>query len=200
MTRRPCSSRPTFSTSSVASDGPSSGRFISPEELRSLFDEFASTAFRMEALPQVALDYEAELFDQFRAGSLTTTPPEISWWQPWLERVERLSACGRRIQRVRVVDDPLTDYQRFTIWGGAWNERAGERIRYLPRTAARALSVPTDQDWWLFDSGVLVLMHFDRNGLLSARELVTDAERLAAHITWRDLAFAHGTPAGRIAA
>ena|SRR5664279_14947 len=175
------------------------GQLISAEELRELFETFTSTAFRMEALPQVALAYEAEVLSQFLDGTLTATPTEIDWWRPWLQRVETLSATGRLLQRVRLIDNPLTDYQRFTMWGGTWNERAGEVIRYLPRHTATGLNIPTDHDWWLFDSTVLVLMLFDETGALAGRELVTD-RRVAAHLAWRDLALQHGEMAREIAA
>lgn len=159
--------------------------------LRGLLDDFSTAAFRMETLATYALDYEASTVERYLAGTLAVTPDEIDWYQPWLDRVQRVTRSGRRIERVRVLDEPLTPYQRFNLWAGQWNERAGERIQYLPRRDAQQLGIPTGQDWWLFDSSVLVLMLFDDAGRLTGRELVDDG-RMDVYVAWRDLARQHG--------
>jgi hypothetical protein len=173
---------------------------IGPEQLRGMFDAMASSAFRLEARRSYALGYERPVFEAFVAGQDPLTPPELDWWRPWLERVARVTAAGRRIRRVRLVDSPPTDYQRFGIWSGAWNVAAGEDIRYLSRAVARQAGIPDDKDWWLFDSAALVRMRFDDDGDLAGRDLVTDLGRVAVYQELQDLAMALAVPATELAA
>lgn len=106
-----------------------------------------------------------------------------------------LGRQGRSLQRVRIVDDPLTDYQRFSVWGGRWNAEAGERIVYLARSAAQRLDIPTRTDWWLFDDTALVLLRFSRDGKLVGQELESDPSTVARYCRWRDAAMTVGVSA-----
>ena len=79
-----------------------------------------------------ALGYERADFERFLAGP-PTPPPQLDWWQPWLEQIARLTRDGKHIARVRVLAEPPTAYQRWEIWAAPWHAQAGEDIRYLPR-------------------------------------------------------------------
>ena len=159
---------------------------------------FQYSAFRMESRPGYAISYERDIYEQFLAGTPTPTPPEIDWWRPWLDWVRGLAAQGRTLQRVRVVDDPLTDYQQFSVWGGRWNTEAGERISYLRRTEAHRLDVPTSADWWLFDDTSLVRLNFSRDGELVGQDLEADPSVVERYRRWRDTAVASGVAADTV--
>lgn len=133
--------------------------------LAACFDQFQHSAFRCEALPSYAVSGE---------GGLRSLRDNR-----YLRRVAAAAVAGKAWTRVRVVDDPLTGYQREQI-GRVYVEShaCGEDVYLLPRSA---LSV-TPPDFWLFDAGrpgaVAVLLRFDEHGAPVGDEVVTDPARV----------------------
>jgi hypothetical protein len=164
-----------------------------------LLRSFRYQAFRFETQRTYALTYERADFGRFLAGS-PVPPPELDWWRPWLEEISRLTAEGRRVSRVRVLDEPPTDYQRWELWAAPWHSRAGERIAYMSRNRAREIGLPLDRDWWLLDNDRLIIMRFTDTGEIASRRLVTDPATILPYREWRDLAVLKATPAEEIAA
>jgi hypothetical protein len=110
--------------------------------------------------------------------------------QSWLDMLREATTEGRRFARVRVVSLPLTDYSRFGIWCAQLTNGAGEDIRYVTRDVADAAGLPR-HDYWLFDSRLLVRMHFDDNDAFLGGEIIEDAEEIVQHNYWRDAAWHH---------
>jgi hypothetical protein len=153
-------------------------------ELRQLFSAFEHTAFRLEVRESY---YEREQLGQFLAGERI----DLTDMQPWLGLMARLRAEGKRVERVRVVSEPHSDYTRFGLWLCRYNTQAGEDIRYLPRHHAAGLP---DHDYWLFDSRRLYRMHFDESDDLLGAELIEDLAEVVRHSFWRDAAWHHAIP------
>ena len=110
--------------------------------------------------------------------------------QSWLGMLHEAGAEGKRFARVRVVTLPLTDYSRFGVWCAQFTNGAGEDIRYLARDQAQQAGIPA-HDYWLFDSRLLVLMHFDGQGVFLGGEVVDDAAEIVRHNYLRDAAWHH---------
>lgn len=108
--------------------------------------------------------------------------------QNWLESLRAHTAEGRRFARVRVVSLPLNDYSRFGVWCAQFTNSAGEDIRYLTRDQAQAQGLPA-HDYWLFDSRVLVQMHFDDEDRFLGGEVIDDPAVIVQHNYWRDAAW-----------
>jgi len=89
-----------------------------------------------------------------------------------------------------VVSLPLTDYSRFGLWCAQFTNAAGEDIRYLDRGQAGALKLP-GHDYWLFDSRLLLRMHFDDHDAFLGGEVIEDAAEIVQHNYWRDAAWHH---------
>ncbi len=166
---------------------------IAEDEFGDLLKSFGRTAFRFETRESYALDYEEADFDDFLAGH-PTPPPDLDWWRPWLEQIAHLTAEGREVQRVRVLAEPPSDYQRWEMWGARWNISAGERVGYLTRQRARDLGLP-DADWWLLDDERVITMGFDDDGRITGKMLVIDPAVITRYRAWRDLAVRNATPA-----
>jgi uncharacterized protein DUF6879/uncharacterized protein DUF397 len=159
------------------------------ELFRALCLGFEHAAFRLETQERYVDDEEQEPLRRFLAGE----PPDDEWFMDWYEAVARLAAGGRRMERVRVVDEPHSDYTRFGIdLARRLNVQAGEDIRYLPRQRAEGLGLP-GEDFWLLDSSRVLTLHFDAEMLLGA-ELVTDPAAVVQHAYWRDAAWHHAIP------
>jgi hypothetical protein len=138
------------------------------------FETFERSAWRFEQQPAYFIGYEHQQFDDFLAGHPTppTENPELG---DWMRQVAGHVAAGRTVGRVRIVDEPITDYQRWMRWMDRWNREAGETIDYLSRSDAYRtglLPAAGQHDWWLFDDLRLVLMYFDDKGVRVRAELV----------------------------
>lgn len=113
---------------------------------------------------------------------------DLPWMQDWLSMIRAATAAGRHFSRVRVVSLPLTDYSRFGVWCSQFTGGAGEDIRYLVRDQAKSAGLP-DYDYWLFDSSVLVRMHFDDADRFLGAEIIDDPAIVVRHCYWRDAAW-----------
>lgn len=164
-----------------------------------LLRSFRRSAFRLETRAVYALTYERADFEQFLAGN-PVPPPELDWWRPWLEEIARLTAEGKTVGRVRVTDEPPTDYQRWEMWAARWHSQAGEQIGYMPRSAAERVGLPLAHDWWLLDDERVIAMWFTSTGEISDRQLITEPGTVARFREWRDLAVRNATPAEKVAA
>jgi hypothetical protein len=161
--------------------------------------DFRSTAFRWEVQRAYRVPEEDETVARFLAGH-PEPPTEVPYLREWFNLVAGHTAAGRRIARVRVHEDPPTDYQRWERWIDRWNIGAGETITYLTRSDARAaglLPAAGDADWWLLDSARLLVMHFDDAGTRTGAELITEPAAVARAHAWWDVAARHSAPRGR---
>lgn len=126
--------------------------------------------------------YENESVRRFLAGE----PDNLEWSNSWLELVRQGRAEGRTFSRVRIVSIPLTDYSRFGLWASQFTVEAGEDIRYIARDEATGLP---DHDYWMFDSRIVVRMHFDDQSAFLGGELIEDPAEIVRHNYWRDVAW-----------
>ena len=66
-------------------------------------------------------------------------PESARYWAPWIEEAGELRARGVELRRLRVVNDPPSEYGRYAYAGADWNCHAGEDVRWLPRRMAPGL-------------------------------------------------------------
>jgi hypothetical protein len=175
------------------------GQRMTADDFNNLFDRFEHEAFRLETLPVYTVEQEQPYFAAWLAG---TVPPldEVPYFVEWQNSIRAATAAGRRISRVRVVEEPPTPYQRFEVWGSQWTAAAGEVLRYMPRSRAETIGLPLGRDWWLFDSQRLAVMDFDPTGRPLGGTIITDKTLIDQHCAWRDLAIRHATSSMETAA
>jgi len=172
---------------------------ITEDEFDEALRSFKRSAFRLETRDSYALGYEAADFGRFLAGS-PVPPPQLDWWRPWLDRMARFTREGKTVSRVRVLSEPPSDYQRWLMWADPWHSRAGEQIRYMPRSRAEEIGLPLSRDWWLLDSERVIQMWFTDDGEIDEKILTDEPGLVFRHCAWRDLAVRNATPAERHAA
>lgn len=175
------------------------GERLTAEDFNHLFRYFRHEAFRLEAQPAYLVDVEREPVEDFLRGK-PRPATEFPYYVAWLNQIREVTERGRRVARVRVLEEPPTDYQRWEAWVGQYNIEAGEDIRYIARSKAAAAGLPVVDDWWLFDSERLALMRFAADGTPLGGEIIDDQAIVAQHCTWRDLAVHHSTPHAECAA
>jgi hypothetical protein len=152
--------------------------------------DYQSSAWRFEQQRQYDIGYEEAQLQAFLDGH-PESPLENPELGAWMHQVAAQRAAGKVIGRIRIVDSPITDYQRWMGWMDRWNIEAGEQIDYLPRTAlAQIPPAPFgDADWWLFDEATpdarVMIMHFTETGYRHLVELETDPAAVAAAADFR---------------
>ncbi|MEU3463795.1 DUF6879 family protein [Streptomyces sp. NPDC006733] len=152
-------------------------------------DGFQHTAWRWETRRAYGVASETEDFQRFLRGDKHV--PALD--RPWLVTMRELTAQGKRVERVRVLDVPPTDYQRWLLEDVADSVAAGEDIRYLPRDKADGLGFPM-RDFWLFDSKVIGQFSFDGDRSLGMH-LTQDTEQVLLGCQIRDAAWHFARPA-----
>ncbi len=170
------------------------GERLTADDFNHLFRYFTDTAFRLEVQPVYTVTDEAESFREFLAGEPRPVT-EFPFYAAWLDKIRAATSAGKRVERVRVLEEPPTDYQRWEMWSGQYNIAAGESIRYIPRSRALAVGLPVTDDWWLFDSQRLAVMRFSETNEPLGGEIITDPELVAQHCGWWELAVQHSVPA-----
>jgi len=164
---------------------------LSADEFGRRFAElFEHSAFRLELLDYYVAANEEEPFNRFQAGQ----PQDLRWREPWKTLVTGAKQAGKRMERVHVVTEPLTDYLWFELTCAyPSNVQAGEDVRILPRNHATSLDLP-DHDYWLFDSRRAGRMIYDSDGGLLQIELVDAPDTIVRYCYGRDVALHHAVP------
>jgi len=123
---------------------------------------FTQSAYRWERLPIYEVASDGNDYGRYLAGEATPAPERK---RPWLDRLASERARGLNRHRVRLLHDPLHDYERYECeWGYAPNAEAGEDIRVL-RVGEHQLPTPlVDHDYWLLDDIHPVRMHYADTG------------------------------------
>ena len=153
------------------------------------FQDFHSSAFRLELHPVYTMPGEADELQRFLAGE----KPPSDYHYGWLDTVANAAAAGKTMRRVRVVTRPLTDYIRYEFeWGFVYNVHAGEDIRVLDLTGRPGPGLP-DYDFWMFDESAVVKLLYRPDGTQIVRELIQDPD-IAAYLRYRDAAWQDAVP------
>ncbi|MFD4505522.1 DUF6879 family protein [Streptomyces sp. NPDC058457] len=131
------------------------------------FDELMEaarhSAVHLEMRDQYAVGDEADDFAAWLSTGNRDSDPTSGYWAPWVDMVSRATARGVAVRRARIVSEPVTDYIRYEHAGTDVNMRAGEQVRWLPRSRAADLMVP-GADLWIFDGAQVLFNHFTGNG------------------------------------
>ncbi|MFG2114835.1 DUF6879 family protein [Streptomyces sp. NPDC048718] len=170
------------------------GEMVPFSEISSFFAEFEHTAWRLETRRGYATDRTSPKWGRWKAGADIAAGP----FADWHENVREQVAAGKRFERVRLVDEPLTEGQAFLLASGLGNVAAGEDIRNLPRAEAEGLGLP-HVDFWLFDSRVLARFVFDEDDTTLGVVLSEDPVELATACQARDAAWHHAVPTAEYA-
>lgn len=126
------------------------------DDLDARFDRVRHSAFRYEG-------QRAYLIGGGEAARLAAwrehrpRPERSVRTDPWLARIARTTADGVEWMRLRVVDDPLTEYQRFQLTSGTYLEAlaVGDRTLLLHREQAGGVLGLGSRcpDFWVLDRG-----------------------------------------------
>lgn len=142
--------------------------------LMAQFETFSYSAFRLETL-------------QHYAGTGRD--------DQWVALLKAGRRWGKAYQRVHVIAEPLTPaMQQELTEGYGPNVAAGEDIGIIPVHADGEWpgDIP-EYDFWLFDSGSLLTMHYDSDGIWTGAGRVRDPGTILAACRARDAALHRAT-------
>jgi len=125
-------------------------------DINNPFETFQKYAFRLEALPRYLVENEKEAFAAFKESGVL---PD-SFGLDWSELVSNNVRVGKKMQRLRLLSEHLTDYERFElqIYSGP---SQGEQIHTGMRNDYQ------DQymyDFWFFDDKWIAQVNYEDDG------------------------------------
>nr|WP_228182666.1 DUF6879 family protein [Streptomyces anulatus] len=170
-------------------------RIIGLDEFEGLFRTFSRSAWRLETRRRFASDEATETYRQFIETGSVDWPEE----DPYCELIRSQTAQGKRVERVRIVDQPPTTGQLYLLNNAKRNSGLGEDIRNVWRADADRLQLPSE-DFWLFDSRLSAKLRFDDDDHLVDVELITEPAEIARYSGIRDAAWHHAVPFEKFAA
>ncbi|WP_030371017.1 DUF6879 family protein [Streptomyces rimosus] len=139
-----------------------------------------------------------ERFASWRRGEQINWDDRGSWWDPYLQTIADAVGRGVAVRRARVVSEPVSEYIRWEHYVTRELIEAGENVRWLPRRQTTDLSLPGN-DYWLFDTRLARVHHFDGNGAVIEDEF-TDDPALLRHLSAAfDAVWERAVPHGRFA-
>ncbi|GAA4236576.1 hypothetical protein GCM10022254_46570 [Actinomadura meridiana] len=128
---------------------------ISTERWSNLIDK-ARDVLKIELRDYYGTD--AALFDNWRSGNLDAVTAHYRRWFEYFTTA--YVEAGRSFSRVRVVSEPLSDYQRMAVIHSGVTVDAGERLRWLPRRLVSAEALPGN-DCLILDGSAVVFNVLD---------------------------------------
>lgn len=170
-------------------DATREARIIGLDAFESLFRTFKHTAWRLETRHRYASDEVTDTYQQFTEFGAAEWNPD----DPYCALIKPQTAQGKRVERVRIVDDPPTTGQLYLLDNARRNSSLGEDIRNLRRADADRLQLPSE-DFWLFDSRLVALLRFDDDDQLVDVELITEPAEVVRYSVARDAAWHHAVP------
>ncbi|MEV3967698.1 DUF6879 family protein [Streptomyces sp. NPDC050698] len=170
------------------------GQMVPFKDVAHVFTDFKHTAWRLETRRGYATDRRSEAWTRWQAGEDVAHDEPDSWRRNAAEQ----TAQGKRFERVRIVDQPPTEGQRFLLTRAPSNVAAGDEVRYLWRADAERLGLP-DFDFWLIDSRTLLRLVFDDEDTTLGVVVSEDPADVLAACQARDAAWHFAVPAAEFA-
>ncbi|MER5359829.1 DUF6879 family protein [Streptomyces sp. NPDC002785] len=168
---------------------------VDRDTFRRFFETFKHTAWRLETRRGYASDRQDPDFQEFLATGSSPCDPN----EPWFVNIRTQTAAGKTVGRVRIADNPPTTEQLFLLNYARHNAAVGEDIRYLWREDADRAALPAE-DFWIFDSRIVALLHFDDQDNLLSFELITEPAEVVRYAIVRDAAMHQAVPFNQFAA
>ncbi len=163
------------------------------EELGALLTGFTDSVYRLETRQHYDVPAEADRIGAFNAGQPLVPRPASS-----NAIVREAVAAGKRVERVHVVELPLTQYLRYELAAyEAENIPAGEEV-YLVDRAVHSDLEAMREDYLLCDAATdhaaLVWVLYDGSGRHLGWRREHDPRQIAAAMEQRQLALQHAEP------
>jgi hypothetical protein len=144
--------------------------------------ESISVQRRRELITQTSDQLKLELRDSYRVDQ-----EDLEAWRAgdyialeasyggWRDEVAAMAASGRTLRRVRVVSEPLSEYQQMAVRFSGAAVEAGEDLRWLPRRLTSTLALPGN-DCFVLDGKLAMFNVLDGDNDRFEIQLYDDVE------------------------
>ena len=146
-------------------------RPASHDRLNELCRGIRKSFVHLETRDAYGTDIELPHMAKWRRGE----PDDFAWLGWWLEMLRGHRAAGRSCRRLRVVSEPISDYQRWTLSHAELFTEAGEDIRYVSRRLLTNVALPGSGDFYVFDDELVLFLHYAGNGTNVSFETTGDS-------------------------
>jgi hypothetical protein len=140
------------------------------DELNELCKGITKSFVHLETRDAYGTEVELPHMATWRRGE----PDDFAWLGWWLEMLRGHRAAGRSCRRARIVSEPLSDYQRWTLSHAPVLIDAGEDIRYAPRPRLTTVALPGSGDFYVFDDSLVLFLHYAGSGTNTSFEIADD--------------------------
>jgi hypothetical protein len=144
----------------------------SSEELTALCKGIRKSFVHLETRDAYGTVTELPHWDKWRRGE----PDDGAWYAWWLEMLRGHRAAGRTCRRLRIVSEPVSDYQRWSLSLAGMYVDAGEDVRYLPRPRLTTVALPGSGDFYVFDDELVLFLHYAGSGINASYEITEDPQ------------------------
>jgi hypothetical protein len=134
----------------------------------------ARDLLKIELLDEYGMN--RNLLDAWRSGDLGTVERSA---REYADVVATEIAKGWTFRRVRIVSEPLSDYQRMAVATCGPSVAAGEQLRWLPRREVSAMPLPGNDCFVLDGAAVVFNVHDGDHGSIPVIQYSSDPEVVA---------------------
>ena len=140
------------------------------DELFKYIDKSSESVFRYEGLQDYSAEDGQESVREFmKSGKLPFVSSESKWWQD----IKLKNQQGIKTCRVRMVEEPLTDYTKMELALHVQSASfSGEDIRILEKDKFLSIN-PKLKDFYMVDDKYLFTMKYGPNGKYLGSSLVS---------------------------
>lgn len=145
-------------------------RAATHDELNELCRGISTSFVHLETRDAYGTEIELPHMAKWRRGEVD----DFAWLSWWLDMLHGHRAAGRTCRRARIVSEPLTDYQRWTLSHASVFLEAGEDIRYVSRRRLTGIGLPGSGDFYVFDDALVLFLHYAGSGSNASFEIDDD--------------------------
>ena len=131
------------------------------------FNSFKKIAFRVETLQRYNVEEEKEAYKYFQQHKQLLD----GFWKDWRDIVRQAKSRWAIMQRVHLIQFPISLYLLFEMEAYKKNIEAWEEIFYIP---FEKCSVEVKSDFWIFDDSIVLKMNYDKDGRFVNFEEIND--------------------------
>jgi hypothetical protein len=145
---------------------------VTYDDLNSLVRGIKKSFVHLETRDSYGTEIEQPHWAKWRRGE----PDDSDWLDWYLDVLRGHRAAGRTCRRARIVSEPVSEYQRWTISHVDTFIDAGEDIRYVPRPRLATICLPGSGDFYVFDDELVLFLHYAGTGLNVGFETTEDPQ------------------------
>ena len=137
--------------------------------MQNYFNSFKKNAFRVETLQRYDVSEEQDAYNYFLWNW------KLPEWicDDWCNIIKQAKARWATMQRVHLIQFPISQYLSFELEEYKNNIKAWEEIFYIP---FEKCPINIESDYWIFDDKIVLKMNYDNDGAFLNFEEIKDVK------------------------